>query len=188
MPALVFARAVEMVATISYAPGAGYWIRDKGIAGQLEQHTAMRLLCDWWNLYAPDSKTRCAGYMVPWVRVSDNGQYACGYDDLPSERIESFALNVNGQARIGGMVLIHFMKGAKEFTFHDDGGVQQYSVTGNEGPRCFGVSPQDLSSGDYDEAWYSLEALKGFPRQFPREWKAIEFAAIDGMEEQRLLA
>ncbi|RBL98364.1 hypothetical protein C3R74_14005 [Acidithiobacillus ferridurans] len=39
--------------------------------------------------------------------------------------------------------------------------------------QTVGVDIEDLKSGEYDEAWYSLEALSRFPGRFPEVWGAL---------------
>jgi hypothetical protein len=74
------------------------------------------------------------------------------------------------------------MKGAKDFTF-DESGLQTYNVTGNEGPWV-GIGEAEVRSGDYDEAWYSLEALAGFPHRFPKAWEALLGLARDSQSKE----
>jgi hypothetical protein len=180
LPAAVFTHAVELARDIPCDRGS--WTPGDGQAGPCERHPALRRLCDWWNRHAPAPETRCAGYAMPWVRVREDGHYWCGYGETPDTPIENFRRDAKGQARIGDLVLIEFMKGAKDFTF-DESGLQTYNVTGNEGPWV-GIGEAEVRSGDYDEAWYSLEALAGFPHRFPKAWEALLGLARDSQSKE----
>jgi hypothetical protein len=50
--------------------------------------------------------------------------------------------------------------------------VNIHDVTG--APRnSVGVSEHDIQSGEFDEAWYCLEALTLFPERFPHAWRDL---------------
>jgi hypothetical protein len=108
------------------------------ITGRLEtanrdnakRHPALRVLCGWWNQNAPEPATRCAGYASPWVRMREDENYWCAYNETPNAPMRSFMHDAKGQARIG-----HLVKGAKDFTFDalNGTGFRTYHVTGTKG-------------------------------------------------------
>jgi hypothetical protein len=42
-----------------------------------------------------------------------------------------------------------------------------------------GVSREEVLAGEYDEAWYALQALASFPQRFPVAYEALRSMAPD---------
>ncbi len=139
--------------------------------GAYECHPALLVLTTWWNENAPNPANRCAGYAMPWVRVDEASGYACGYGEVPDLDAEHMGYAAAGNARLGDLVILEFMKGAKDSVF-EAGAVNFFHVTGQPGSDV-GVPEADFRSGAYDEAWYSVQALASFPTRFPNAWQWI---------------
>jgi hypothetical protein len=181
LPADYFVRAVDLAQRIRFGTGSDYSSREKRVMGLCEQHPAIREVCDWWNLNAPETpavQVRSAGFFIPWVRISDDSKYHCDYADTPSTLITAFRERRAGQARIGDFLLIEFLKGARAFRFHAIG-TEVLSVMGAIVVDTSARRTQ-IESGDYDEAWYTLHALALFPCKFPDAWAAL-LSMTDGV-------
>ena len=164
MPKEVFVSAVRAARDVPFDKSTPYF------KGHCAEHPAMKLLSDWWNEHAPEH--RCAAFAMPWVRVEeDAAEYWCGYYETPNEAIASFARDRTVNARVGDGILIQFMR---PITEQDCGphGVDVHLVNGNV-LWTVGVDIEDVKSGEYDEAWYSLKALSVFPSRFPEVWGVL---------------
>jgi hypothetical protein len=115
-----------------------------------------------------------------WVRVRDDGQYWAGHDETPSVPMEMLSDGIDAHARVGGLVLIEFTKGSKDFTF-DASGFEVQDVTGRVVGGA-GVGRDEIQSGSFDEAWYCITALRNFPERFPQAWDEVLSAVAE--EEQ----
>jgi hypothetical protein len=169
MPADPFVNAVQLAREIAFGKGSEFAL-GQGI-GHCEKHPAITTLCDWWDTNAPVEVSRCSGFFMPWVRVQDDGRYWAGYSEIPETPIEAFARTPEAQARIGNLLMVQFFKGARHFTF-DRSGANIPDVLGRF-VNSAGVDQKDIESGKFDEAWYTLEALAGFPSRFPEAWKEL---------------
>ncbi|QQD73042.1 hypothetical protein [Acidithiobacillus ferrivorans] len=169
MPKEVFVSAVRAARDVPFDKSTPYF---KGLCAD---HPAMKTLSDWWNEHAPEH--RCAAFAMPWVRVEEDAdEYWCGYYETPNTAIAPFAKEQTANARVGDGVLVQFMR---PITEQDCGphGVDVHLVNGNVLWNV-GVDIEDVKSGEYDEAWYSLEALSVFPNRFPEIWGALAEEAI----------
>lgn len=170
LPAAYFVRAVDLAQRVSFGRGSKYDARGLGVMAASEQHPAVRELCDWWNLQAP-AVVRSAGFFMPWVRVADDGKYHCGNSDIPAQPMGDFSPRTAGQARIRDFVLVEFFKGARDFVFHATS-TEVLSVMGGVATEISARRAQ-IESGDFDEAWYTLDALASFPDRFPEAWEQL---------------
>lgn len=149
--------------------------------GHCEAHPAAIELCRWWNSNAPDEETRSAGLFNLWIRVRDDGQYWAGHHETPTVPMEMLSAGADAHARVGGLVLIEFNKGSKDFTY-DDGGFEVRDVTGRIVSSA-GVGRADIESGEFDEGWYCLNALQTFPDRFPGAWSEVQRSATEEQSE-----
>lgn len=154
MPPSIFAEAVLLAQTTPDPPSRAM--------GQCERHPAVELLCRWWNTNAPDTVTRCAGYVMAWERQSD--QYVCSYPETPSKTIQQFMQVEAALARVGDDIILEFWKGCEHFTYDGWLGMQTWRVNGERGWTC-GVAESDVLDGTYDEAWYGLDGLRRLKRR-----------------------
>jgi len=69
-------------------------------------------------------------------------------------------------------MLIMFFASHEHFTA-DEEGIHVYLADGSPF-STIGMNPEDLESGDFDEAWYSLKALAAFPSRFQAAWKLLK--------------
>ena len=164
MPEAVFVAAVRAAIEVPLDKDTKYF------KVSCAEHPAMKLLSDWWNEHAPDH--RCAAFAMPWVRVEEDvTEYWCGYYETPNEPFTSFLRDKAASARVGDVVLIQFMR---QITDQDARpyGIAVFLVNENLA-LSVDVDIEDLKSGKYDEAWYSLEALRHFPGRFPEVWAAL---------------
>ncbi|RBL99083.1 hypothetical protein C3R74_11215 [Acidithiobacillus ferridurans] len=164
MPEEVFVSAVRTARDVSFGKDTEYF------KGHCADHPAMKILSDWWNDHAPEH--RCAAFAMPWVRVEEDAEeYWCGYYETPNEPFTSFVRDKAASARVGDAVLIQFMRQITEQDARPYG-IDVFLVNENLA-QTVGVDIEDLKSGEYDEAWYSLEALSRFPGRFPEVWGAL---------------
>lgn len=178
MPASVFERAVTLAREIPFEKGSDFAAEGADVMGHCETHPAAMELCRWWNSNAPVEATRSAGLFNLWIRVRDDGQYWAGHDETPTVPMEMLSAGADAHARVGGLVLIEFNKGSKDFTF-DEGGFEVHDVTGRVISSA-GVGRGDIESGEFDEGWYCLRALGSFPERFPGAWgEVLRFAAAE---------
>lgn len=160
MPAEVMCEAIELALAIPYDarnPPRGYY----------PSHPAVKLLCQWWNENAPE-ELRTAVAAMPWVRVDGEGEYVCGYCERPDAPVSSFSPVIT--ARVEELVLMEFFQ---EHRPAAEGGIE---VVGVDGATLVdvGVEWEDVETGRYHEAYYTLEALATFPVRFPEAWAALQ--------------
>ena len=74
-------------------------------------------------------------------------------------------------ARVGDALLVLFYAEQAAASWGEDG-VTIYLPSGDP-YMTVGVDHEDFAVGGYDEAWYSLEALRAFPERFPALWAAL---------------
>ncbi len=167
MPASVMLEAIRLACAIPFDKESAF----AATAGGCETHPAMKALTDWWAQQRVDGARMKPGFAMPWVRVREDGQYWCGYHETPNVRVEDFAPCQAAAARLGDLVLLLFYASWEHFTF-DDFGAQIYLANGQRFASV-GVSQAEVLSGEYDEAWYALEALASFPARFPAAYQAL---------------
>jgi hypothetical protein len=119
---------------------------------------------------------------MPWVRVRDDGQYWCAYCETPTMAVDHEIKRPEIAARIGDLVLIEFYQSQHASTFARL--IYHYDVAGNRWTDV-GAPEADLRSGKYDEAWYTLDGLAGFPDRFPAAWEALRRLTPDPSRSAR---
>ncbi|MBC8641586.1 hypothetical protein IAG25_32705 [Caballeronia sp. EK] len=180
-PAQVFVKAITLARETPFGRGSEFAAKGAGVMGHCETHPAALELCRWWNTNAPVESTRCARLFNLWIRVRDDGEYWAGHEDAPNVPMEVLSEGANAHARVGGLVLVEFNKGSKDFSY-DEGGFEVFDVTGRVVSGA-GVSREAVESGEFDEGWYGLDALQSFPERFPGAWGEIVRAAAEERKE-----
>jgi hypothetical protein len=174
MPSSVFARAVVLALDLPVED----FIASTGRANSMtaawacEDHPAITVVCRWWNDAAPDPRTRCAGYFVPWVLAADGGTYQCALDYVPDIRADDLTATSAGNAHIGELLLVEHMKSTAH-TSNTPSGWQTYHVTGYLGPSHDAEPSIGPDEVPHDEARETLWALAHFPENFPQAWVEI---------------
>ncbi|MBI6882448.1 DUF6012 family protein [Pseudomonas putida] len=164
MPPALLVEAIRLAQTIPYDitctdPGA------------LEGHPAVLLLTQWWEQHRPDSKGMKTGMFRLYTRVEDNGIYASGDPEAPDREMPFSPELKSSIAKVSEAVLILFMASWEHFTYGDWG---YTGPAANGVPHSFAsIGKDEITSGEYDEAWYSLRELDHFPSRFPAAYEAL---------------
>jgi hypothetical protein len=163
LPPEVFLEALRL-AQISF--------QDTPKPGKFEEHPALKLLCDWWEANVPTQQDSLkAGYCMPLIRVEDDDEYWSGYGEIPNTKITAMTPFAASSAVCGGSVLLQFYASA-QFSKFPAGFFESRLVTGEEWCEV-SATRQDVETGVYDEAWYSLEALRSFPTGFKAAFEEL---------------
>ena len=162
-----------LLAAIQAAQDVPYY---KSAFASCEKHPALVMLNEWWEANRQDDKPMRAGHAMPWVRVQDDDEYWCGNYDTPNLKIGEMSCFQQSAARVGESILLLYCAAAEHSTFPEDGGVQYYLTDGQKFVDV-GVPKDHVLSGEYDEAWYALDALSRFPSRFPAAYAALQAAA-----------
>lgn len=174
-PADIFVKAVGLARSIPFVAESTFSLSVTGQRGGREQHPACQLMSQWWIDNRPNKTEHKVGFAIPYVRVRDDGQYWCGNHEVPNDPLEAFEEDATAQARIGDVVLLMFYASHEHFTADDEG---IHTMLANGSPyMCIGMPAESLDNGEFDEAWYSLKALAGFPDRFPVAWKYVKGVA-----------
>lgn len=175
MPARVLLDAISLAAKVPYkrpevpsaTPGSS-----EDCLGQLESHPALQLLSDWWNAHRiPVAGELPAAMVMPYIRVQDDNSYWCGYREMPNSTIEGMNCVSSSCATCGDAVLLHFMASVKHSEF-PDGFLDVRCLDGSEWVEVEATREQ-MAKGEYDEAYYCLAALAGFPNNFPAAYRRL---------------
>jgi hypothetical protein len=141
--------------------------------GRLEKHPALTFLSRWWESNRPDpDSTFRVGMAMPFVRVVDDGNYACGDLEQPGLPLGTMFSVRSSCASCGDVVLMHFLASVGHSTFDDD--CLDIRSADGELWQEVGVSRDDVKNGLYDEAWNCLDALAGFRSNFPIAFREIQ--------------
>lgn len=173
MPAALFVQAVHLACEI---PPISH-----GIPAECEQHPAVRLLCDWWDTVRPASEPLRPGSFMPWVRVQNDGRYWAGYYEGPHEHVQGFNPRGTDCARVGDALLVLFYaEQAAAFWKEEALPPSPYGFStlvirrpSGRSHMAMRLRRKDVEDGGYDEARFSLEALRAFPERFPALWAAL---------------
>lgn len=160
IPASVVHRAIALAREVPLRQGSLYF-------SNYEAHPAMICLSQWWNQNATVESYRCAAHAKLWVRVEDDDEYWCGYDEEPNRSVKQGVSNPQCVARWGNLLLFEFAKAHNQI-YYDDGCLVCPSVDGDIFEMVDGI---DLE--EYHPAWYGLVALQQFPERFPIAWEAL---------------
>ncbi|MDI6671961.1 hypothetical protein QMA79_19290 [Pseudomonas aeruginosa] len=175
MPARVLLDAISLAAKVPYkrpevpsaTPGSS-----EDCLGQLESHPALQLLSDWWNAHRiPVAGELPAAMVMPYIRVQDDNSYWSGYREMPNSTIEGMNCVSSSCATCGDAVLLHFMASVKHSEF-PDGFLDVRCLDGSEWVEVEATREQ-MAKGEYDEAYYCLAALAGFPNNFPAAYRRL---------------
>ncbi|WP_017461440.1 hypothetical protein [Dyella ginsengisoli] len=173
MPAKIFIEAVALARRIPAGPRSKFRRSVADVAAGMEQHPAMKMLCDWWDSVQPAGEPMRAGSAMPLVRVRDDGEYWWGYYEIPNCQVAGFNPTGANAARIGDLILVLFTAKQEHATFGEgDFGMQLYHPNGDEA-SLIGCSKADYLAGEQDEAWFALRALQDFPDRFPAAWDQL---------------
>ena len=172
---------VIMIEAISLARSVPFntQVMDDGLdhTGFLENHPAMRVLRNWWEANRPECESALpVGFAMPYIRVTEGGEYHCGYLETPDASLEVMQGLEETCASCGDAVIIQFMATQRQDKYDEDGCLVLQFADGQEASTV-GISKKDVVSGRYDEAWYSLQALAMFPSNFPEAYAALELSA-----------
>jgi hypothetical protein len=184
LPASVFLQAVKLAREVPYDRQA---IQEQLAAGDermglLEQHPAMKVLCSWWEEHRPDKPgVMIAGMAMPFIRVLDDDKYYCGDLEQPCMPIGTMFSVATSCATSGACVLVHFLASVKQSTYED--GMLNIHCSDGEVWQEVGVTREDVDSGWFDEALSCLNALAGFPANFPAAYQTLQdLAAIQSQQ------
>lgn len=170
MPAAVLLHAIQQARTTPFGKTSEYM---KGFAS-CEKHPALVTLNEWWEEHRTDGKPMKAGHAMPWIRVRDDDEYWCGYGEVPNQKIPGMLYSKKANARVGDSILLVYCAAAEHFTYPAPHAVQTYLADGQEFVDIGGVGKEMLLSGEYDEAWYALDALCGLPERFPEAFASLQ--------------
>ncbi|MFV3332743.1 hypothetical protein ACNFIA_17525 [Pseudomonas sp. NY15437] len=179
MPARVLVEAIELARTVPYqmsryvgaTPGS-----EGDCSGQLEAHPALRFICEWWNTHrTPEENELPAAMVMPYVRVQDNEVYWCGNLETPKTPIKDMGCVASSSATCGGSVLLHFMASVKQSKY-PEGYLDILCLDGTEWVEV-SITRDEVARGEYDEAYFCLDALAGFPSNFPTAYQDLCNAA-----------
>lgn len=170
MPASVLLKAINQAREIPFGKESEY--SGKG-AGKCESHPAMITLNQWWEESRTDNAPMKAGFAMPWVRARDDDEYWCGYGETPNEKISNMGYEKKSAARVGDAFLLIYSASHEHFVFNENHYLQTFLADGQKYAEV-GVSKEDVLSGEWDEAWFALEALAGIPGRFPEAYKALQ--------------
>lgn len=182
LPAMLLLEAIHLARTVTY--DAKPVANGEDHTGRLEKHPALQLLSNWWEENRPDRPGAMrAGYVMPLIRAQDDDVYWTGYLEIPNVKIESMAAFAQSSAACGDSVLIQFFASAS-YCSYPDGFFETHLTDGTFWCECSAVKAE-VVDGKFDEAWYSLEALAGFPSNFPAAYCTLK-AAAKGSPPSRL--
>lgn len=134
----------------------------------LEQHPSVQVLCDWWNVQAPEA-VRTAGVFRVYYWSEDDRIFIAGDPEEPAMQAGQLAEHsayALFEKEGSPTVAVKFYRGRVSNTLGERG-VQTWCVTGEEG-WLIGVDTLE----EVDEAYYSVRGLKSV-----RE--CIEFFGVD---------
>lgn len=171
MPAELFVQAVKLVEDIPFERDSDFARSVAGVPGGLERHPAMKLLCEWWESVRPSGEPFRPGSAMPMIRVRDDGQYWWGHHEIPNVPVAEFNRSGRDVARIGNLMLMLF-QATQEVARFDTHGMHILLPSG-EPYNTIGVGKEEFIAGEYDEAWYCLNALASFRERFPAAWAFI---------------
>ena len=171
MPAKIFVQAITYAQEIGFDQESEFFKTIAGIPGGLEQHPAMKILCDWWETVRPDGEPFKPGVPMPMVRVCDDDEYWWADRDVPNSPVNGFNSSGRDAARIGDQILVLF-QAKQEHAVFDKEGMTVFLPSGKEF-NFIGIDKEDFTSGRRDEARYSLRALADFPAIFPSAWEYL---------------
>lgn len=172
LPAHVLHKAIALARSVPYRLEK----LDDGLdhSGYLEDHPAMKLLCEWWAANRPSTANPLkAGMAMPYVRVNEEDGYYSGYGECPNEMCAWLAEQADSNATCGDAIVVEFWASLRLHRYDEDGNLEILFSNGR-GKSQIGVGEHEVRTGAYDEAWYCLEALAGFPHNFPEAYAQVQ--------------
>ena len=168
MPAELFVRAIDYAENVAFGKDSKFFKTIEGMPGGMEQHPAMKLLCDWWETVRPEGEPFKPGMAMPLVRVRDDGDYWWGDREVPNSPVNGFNSSGRNAARIGDQILVLFQAKQEHAVFDDDG--MTVFLPSGEQFGTIGIDKEQYLNGESDEAWACLKALASFADRFPPAW------------------
>ena len=172
MPAELFLRAIDHAKKVPFTKESKFGKAIAGVPGGMEQHPAMKLLCDWWETVRAKGEPFKPGMAMPLIRVRDDGEYWWGDHEAPNSAVNGFNRSGRNAARIGDQLLILF-QARQETAVFDNNGMTVFLPSG-EPFKTIGISKEQYLNGEWDEAEYCLNALASFPDRFPSAWEFLD--------------
>jgi len=176
LPASVFLEAIQLAESVPFDRDSDFWKPEILRRGIFESHPALQLLCKWFEDNRVDTKAMKCGFAMPWVRVRDNDEYWCGYYETPNEPMDVFEAGAPATAVLGESTIVTFSASHEHSVYSDERGLENFLADGQPLSQV-GIPKELFESGEYDEAWYSLEALASFRRRFPAAFAEIQSLA-----------
>lgn len=168
MPAELFLQAIDHAKKVAFGKKSKFAKTIAGVPGGMEQHPAMKLLCDWWETVRPEGEPFKPGMAMPLVRVRDDGEYWWGDRQVPNSPINGFNPSGRNAARIGDLILVLFQAQQENAVFDNNG--MTVLLPNGERFSTIGIDKEQYLNGESDEAWACLDALASFPACFPSAW------------------
>lgn len=183
MPSTLLVEAISLAKTVRYDKGSKFDIGTKGIPGRMERHPAMKLLCEWWTSARALGEPFVPGSAMPLVRVRDDGQYWWGSHEIPNAPVDGFNKGGRDAACVGDQVLVLFHATQESATFGSEG--MSIPLPSGAPGTTIGIAEEEYLSGEMDEAWQCLEALRVFPDRFPAAWHFLNKRGREYAKTQR---
>lgn len=176
IPATLFINAVRLAFQIPFGEGSNYdgYGNKNRLVSNSEEHPALKILCDWWNLQSPEIYPLKAGSVMPLVRVTNDGKYYWADNEIPEVNVVEFNSTGKDFARLGDFMLLQFQAKDCASAFDKKKGVELFLPSGE---IFTDIDIQDRS--EWDEGIHCLEALYGFKQRFPAAWREIYDLALD---------
>jgi hypothetical protein len=171
MPAELLLRAIDYAEKVAFGKKSNFANTIAGVPGGMEQHPAMKLLCDWWETVRPEEEPFKPGMAMLLVRVRDDGEYWWGDREVPNSPINGFNQSGRNAARIGDLILVLFQSTQENAVFDQDG--MNTFLPSGEQFSTIGIDKEQYLNGEVDEAWACLNALASFPVRFPSAWNFL---------------
>jgi hypothetical protein len=184
MPSHLLVEAISLARTVKYGKGSKFFKSTVGVPGRMEQHPAMKLLCDWWSSVRQPGEPFLPGSAMPLVRVRDDGQYWWGHHEIPNVSVSGFNKSGLDAVRVGDQVLVLFHATQDSATFGEEG--MSIPLPSGTPGTTIGVNKSEYLNGDVDEAWQCVEALRLFPDRFPAAWNFLNKEGNEYRRTERL--
>ena len=168
MPAELLVKAIELASEVSFEEDSDFAASVAGTPGGMEQHPAMKLLCDWWQQMRPQGQPLEPGWASVLVRVRDDGEYWWADREIPNAPVIEFNPGGLNAARIGDQILVFFMAKQESAVF-DAQGMTTFLPNG-EPFSTLGIDREKYISEGWDEARNGLRAMANFSSNFPYAW------------------
>ena len=183
MPAELLVRAVHLAQSDEFGRNSPFAKVIEGVPGGMEQHPAMKTLCDWWETVRPTGEPMKTGVAMPLLRVRDDGAYWWGDREVPNSPVDGFNPKGRNAARVGNQVLVLFQASQEHATFDQDG--MTTFLPDGEQFSTIGIEKEDFVSGASDEARSCVQALACLPINFPSAWDFLNKSGGEYLKVER---